>query len=138
MSYEEKGTWVYLVVTLVTYGGYAALLLGRAGDDLAATPYVGLMIGAVIASMVLAIVVRILVEVVRPSDRHRADERDRDIDMRGEQVAGGVLGFGMILPLALAMAEAPHFWIANAIYAVFTAWAVATSAVKLVAYRRGF
>ncbi len=31
MSSEEKGTWVYLVAVLVTYGAYVAVILGRIG-----------------------------------------------------------------------------------------------------------
>ncbi|GAA1265697.1 hypothetical protein [Saccharothrix xinjiangensis] len=138
MTYEEKGAWVYLVVTAVTYLGYLGVMASRAGDDLAATPYAAPMLWSIGASIVLAVVVRIAVEVARPSDVHRADERDRDIDRHGERVGSGVLGVGMVAPLALALVEAPHFWIANAIYAVFAIGAVVGSAVKLVAYRRGF
>lgn len=138
MTYEEKGTWVYLVVTAATYLGYLVVMASRARDDLAATPYAAPMLWAIGASIVLSVVVRIGVEAARPSDDHRADERDRDIDRRGERVAAGVLGVGMVGPLALALAEAPHFWIANAIYAAFAIGAVVGSAVKLVAYRRGF
>ncbi|MFT7835476.1 hypothetical protein Q5530_04915 [Saccharothrix sp. BKS2] len=138
MTYEEKGTWVYLVVTAATYLGYVVVMAARAGGDLAATPYVAPMLWSIGASVVLAVVVRIGVEAARPSDGHRADERDRGIDRHGEQVAAGVLGVGMVLPFALTMAGAPHFWIANAIYAVFALWAVVGASVKLVAYRRGF
>ena len=37
----------------------------------------------------------------------------------------------------MAMARWDYFWIANVIYLGFVLWAVAGSAVKLVAYRRG-
>ena len=30
MSFEEKGTWVYLVVALGTYLAYVGIILGRA------------------------------------------------------------------------------------------------------------
>ena len=39
--------------------------------------------------------------------------------------------------LVMAMAKVNYFWIANVIYLGFTLWAVAGSAIKLVAYRRG-
>jgi hypothetical protein len=35
------------------------------------------------------------------------------------------------------MAEADHFWIANAIYAAFVLSALVSTPLKLVAYRRG-
>lgn len=139
MSYEEKGTLVYLVVSALTYLGYAVVVVTRAGDGpVAEVPYVSLMLWAIGISVVLAIVGRIAVEVVEPGESHKADARDRDINRFGEHVAAVVLGVGMVLPFGLALAGAPHFWIANAMYAVFSAWAVFGAAVKLVAYRRGF
>ncbi|ROP39135.1 hypothetical protein [Saccharothrix texasensis] len=139
MSYEEKGTWVYLVVSALTYLGYVVVVLRSAGDGpVAEVPYLSPMLWAIGIAVGLAVVGRIALEIAKPSESHKADARDRDIDRFGEHVAVVVLGVGMVLPLVLALAEAPHFWIANAIYAVFTAWAVFGAAVKLVAYRRGF
>ena len=64
--------------------------------------------------------------------------RDRDIGRFGEYRAGLVLGIGMVVPFILALVEADHFWIANAMYLVFTAQAIVGAVVKLIAYRRGF
>ncbi|PSL55532.1 hypothetical protein B0I31_105498 [Saccharothrix carnea] len=139
MSYEEKGVWVSLVVGVLVYLGYMVVVLGRMGDGpVAEVAYVAPMLWSIGISVGLAVVGRIVVEIARPSERQRADARDRDINRFGDHVAGGVLGVGMVLPFGLALAEAPHFWIANAIYAVFSVWAVFGAAVKLVAYRRGF
>ena len=44
---------------------------------------------------------------------------------------------GALAALILAMAEADHFWIANAMYLVFTAQAIVGAVIKLIAYRRG-
>jgi uncharacterized membrane protein YeaQ/YmgE (transglycosylase-associated protein family) len=49
-----------------------------------------------------------------------------------------VLGIGMVGPFVLALIEADHFWIANAIYLVFVVQAVVGAVIKLIAYRRGF
>ena len=89
-------------------------------------------------ALVLRTVKRSHGQIAAQSESHKADARDREINRFGEHVASVVLGVGMVLPLVLAVVEAPHFWIANAIYAVFVAWAVFGAAVKLVAYRRGF
>jgi hypothetical protein len=48
-----------------------------------------------------------------------------------------VLGVLTVGPLGLAMAEADHFWIANAIYLAAAFANVVSTSVKLVAYRRG-
>jgi hypothetical protein len=139
MSYEEKGTLVYLVVSALTYLGYVVVIVTSAGDGPPAeVPYVSPMLWAIGISIGLAVVGRVAVEIARPSDSRKADARDRDVNRFGEHVAGVVLGVGMVVPFGLTLAGAPHFWIANAIYAVFSAWAVFGAAVKLVAYRRGF
>ncbi|MEU4801298.1 hypothetical protein [Actinosynnema sp. NPDC023587] len=139
LSYEEKGTWVYLVVGLVTYAAYLVRLVDLAdGRALVDTPYAAALLWAVGISVALSVLGRVVVAVAEPGDRHRGDVRDREIDRRGEYVGGLLVAVGMVLPFALALGEARHFWIANAMYAVFTLGAVAGSLVKLHAYRRGF
>ncbi|WP_309110212.1 hypothetical protein [Saccharothrix sp.] len=136
MSYEERGTWVYLVVTLGTYVAYAVILLRRSGP-LVDVAYKSTLLWAIGIAVAASVVGRILVEVFARGDQ-KTDVRDRDINRIGEYVGGAVLGVGMVLPLALTLLEARHFWIANAMYAVFVLAAVVGSVVKLVAYRRGF
>lgn len=138
MTYEQKGAWVYLVCVVVTYTAYVVVLLGRAdGGPLTDVAYVPLLLGSIGVSIVAAIVLRIVVEIVAPSRRLKADERDRDIDRRGEYVGGAVLAVAMIVPFALALLDEDTFWIANAIYAAFALSAVVGTTVKLVTYRRG-
>ena len=139
MSYEEKGQIVYLGATAAGYGTYLVLLLRQ----LSTTPlleidYQPLLLSTVAIAVVGSIVGRIAIEMIRPSDTTREDVRDRDIGRFGEYVAGIVMGIGMVGPFVLALAEAPHFWIANAIYLVFVAQAMVGAVIKLIAYRRGF
>ena len=139
MSYEEKGQWVYLAVTTIAYGAYVVLMLGRAGTTpLPDIEYQPTMLWTIGIAVVGSIAGRILIEIVRPSESQREDVRDRDIGRFGEYVAGMVLGIGMVGPFILALIEADHFWIANAIYLVFVVQAVVGAVIKLVAYRRGF
>jgi len=138
VTYEEKGTWVYLVAIVVTFGGYVAVLLARAGGGpVAEVAYVAPLLWSIGISIALTIVGSIFVEVVRPSDSTTADVRDKEISRSGDYVTGMVVSVGVLLPLGLAMAQAEHFWIANAIYAVSALGAVAGTVVRLVAYRRG-
>ncbi len=138
MSFEEKGTWVYLVVSVGTYAAYLAIILGRAdGEPLTEVPYVSTMLWTIGIAIVLSIVGRIAVAIAKPSEADKTDVRDRDINRFGEYVGGIVLGAGMVVPLVLAMMEVDYFWIANAIYAVFVVSSLVSSPVKLVAYRRG-
>jgi len=138
MSYEEKGIWVYLVVTIATFTGFVAIVLrDAAGGPLAAVDYLPTLLWSIGISIGAAIIGRVLVEVVRPSDSYTTDSRDRDINRRGEHIGGLVLGIGMVGPFVLAVLEADHFWIVSAMFATFTLYAVVGSIVKLVAYRRG-
>lgn len=138
MSYAEKGTWVYGLVSLLVWAGYVVTVTNRAdGGPLTEVPYVAPLLWAVGLSILANVLGRVLVEVVRPSESSLADERDRDIERRGEHVAGIVLGAAVVGPLVLALTQAPHFWIANAIYTAYVISAVVGSAVKAAAYRRG-
>jgi hypothetical protein len=138
MSFEEKGTWVYLVVTVGTYGAYLAVILGRAdGIPLAEVSYVSTMLWTIGIAIGLSIGGHIAVAIAKPSEADKKDVRDKDINRFGEYVGGIVLGIGMVVPFGMALAEVEHFWIANAMYAAFVLSALVSTPVKLVAYRRG-
>lgn len=143
MSYEERGQWVYIVANVLTFSGYVAVVLGQARSvPLTDVDYVPTMLWAIGIGIALSIVGRIVVEMLgemaRPGDSHQADVRDRDIGRLGEYFSGTLLGIGMVIPFALTLAEFDHFWIGNAMYAAFASSALVGTAVKLVAYRRGF
>jgi len=138
VSYEEKGTWVYLVTSASAYAVYLAIILGRvAGTPVADVPYVAVLLWTAGASMIANMAGRILVETASPSDSRRGDVRDRDVSRFGEYASRWFLVAGAAAALVMAMAKVDYFWIANVIYLGFVLWAVAGSALKLVAYRRG-
>ena len=139
MSYEEKGQWVYLAATSIGYTAYVVILLGSAGTTpLPEVDYVPILLWTIGVAIVASIIGRIAIEIIWRSDSSSEDVRDRDIGRFGEYRAGLVLGIGMVVPFILALVEADHFWIANAMYLVFTAQAIVGAVVKLIAYRRGF
>ena len=138
MSYEQKGTWVYLTVVVGTYGTYLAIILNRLASDAVATvPYVSALLWSIGASMIAAIVGRIALEIARPSETYTRDARDKEISRFGEYVGQGPLVVGALAALLMAMVEWDYFWIANVIYLGFVVSAIVSSVVKLVAYRRG-
>lgn len=138
MTYEEKGVWVYLVVVLATYGAYLGIVLGQLGTTpVAEIDYVGPLLWTIGASIVAAIVLRIIVEIVLPSGKQKADARDKDIDRTGERLGNWPLIAGALGALVLAITQAPYFWIANALYLGFAASAVIASIIKITLYRRG-
>jgi hypothetical protein len=138
MSYEEKGSWVYLLVFVGTYAGYVAVILDRAGEGgLVEVGYQAPMLWTMGISIGLSIVGRILFEIFRPSDTYKSDARDREINRFGEYVGGSALAIGMLVPFALVLLEAHNFWIGNAMYVAFALSAVVGTVAKLFAYRRG-
>jgi len=138
MSFDEKGIWAFIGIGLATFVGYAAVILRRAdGGPLTDVNYAPVMLWAIGIAVVASILATIAVAIARPSEADKRDARDREIHRFGEYVGGSVLGFGVILPLGLAMVEADHFWIANAIYVVALVSTMIGGSVKLVAYRRG-
>jgi hypothetical protein len=137
MSYDERGTWVYLVTSAGAYLVYLAIMLGR----LVSTPvghvsYVAVLLWTTGASILASTVGRTLVQTVAPGDRHR-DVRDKEIYRFGEYASRWFVVAGSAAGFAMALARWDYFWIANVIYLGFVLWAVAGSVVKLTAYHRG-
>ena len=159
MTFEERRTWIEAVVTVLVPGWYFLTVLPKAwatpvGDidyqwllGVSVVVLVATIIGGIIATNVAALVAN-EVAGARGDPAHietsvaeaaldRSDERDAAIGRIGAQVGGAVLGLAVLVPLGLAMAEREHFWIANSLYAALVISSLASSIVKLVAYRRG-
>jgi hypothetical protein len=159
MTFDERRTWIEAVVTIVVPGWYFLSVLPKAtSTPVAEIDYqwllgvsvlllVATIIGGIIATNVAALVAN-EVAGARGDPAHlessaasaaldRSDERDAAIGRFGAQVGGAVLGLAVLVPLGLAMAEREHFWIANSLYAALVLSSLASSVVKLVAYRRG-
>ena len=138
MSYEEKGTWAYLVTGVAVWLGYVVVLVGRAdGRPLHEVDFVAPLVWAIGLSVLANVLGRVVAEVIRPSESHQVDVRDREVARFGDYVGGVVLSVLAAGVLVLALVEADHFWIANAIYLAFVVQVVVSSVVRLVAYRRG-
>lgn len=138
MTYEEKNAWVYAALAVAVPVIYFWIILGQlpttSVDEIAYQQPLLIAIGAAIAC---SIVLSIVLGIFSPKNTQR-DQRDTDIKRRGEYVGGIVLGVAMVVPFLLALIGAEHFWIANTIYLAFVLSAFLGTAVKLVAYRRGF
>jgi len=138
MSYEEKGVWVYLVTSAGAYVVYLVIVLGRLQTTPAAeVSYAPALLWTTLGSAVAATVGRTLVETARPSDSHKRDVRDKEIYRFGEYASRWFVIGGAAAAFFMAVAKVDYFWIANVIYLAFVLWAVAGSALKLIAYRRG-
>jgi multisubunit Na+/H+ antiporter MnhF subunit len=88
MTLEERRSWTYLMVAVVAYAAYLAVILTRA-----------------------------------------ASTRLVDVDY--------VPAMLWSIAIAIAIVEADHFYIANAVYVCFVLSAVVGSVARVVVYRRG-
>jgi hypothetical protein len=160
MTFDERRTWIEAVVTAVVPGLYFLSVLPKASNTpIAEIEYqwlLGVSVVVSIATIIGGIIVTNIAALVanevageRGDPTHletsaaaaaldRSDERDAAIGRIGAQVGGVVLGLAVLVPLGLAMAESEYFWIANSLYAALVLSSLASSVVKLVAYRRGF
>ncbi|MEU0791411.1 hypothetical protein ABZ342_15190 [Amycolatopsis sp. NPDC005961] len=137
MPHEEKRAWILGICAIASYAVYVVLILGRAGGrPLAEVPYIAPMLGTIGASIAAAIVASILAAMI--SRDGGKDQRDREIGRFGEYVGHSFVVIGAVAALLLAMAEAPYFWIANAVHLAFTLSAILGSIARIFAYRRGF
>lgn len=138
MAFEEKRAWALAVISLVGYGVYVVLVLnGRPDGPLSDAPYIGAMLWTILFGIVAGIVSGIWFGIASRNDGLQADERDQEIGRFGDHVGQSFVVIGGISAMALAMFEAPYFWIANVLYLCFVLSAVLGSLAKLALYRRG-
>ena len=138
MSFEEKNTWVFLVVSLLGAATYAALLAVRAhGVPLPDVSYVGPMLSTIGAAVLAGVVGTAIVAFGNPTEAGQKDARDVEIHRFGVNVGQSFLVIGGVVALGLAMAEVRHFYIAQVLYSGFVLSALVGSVSRLVMYRRG-
>ena len=78
MSYEEKGTWAYLVASAGTYIVYLAIVSPRLQSTPAAqVQYVAVLLWTVAASIIAATVIRTLIETPAPATAAAATSATR-------------------------------------------------------------
>lgn len=150
MSFKEKMVWVAGVVTVIV----GAVYFGVVGAMIEGTPVgeidykwwlVGAIgasiVGSIIGAIVMAIGTAIKAEVTGEGsvdDVDREDERDKNIDRRGELYGYYVSSAGVVAAVVLAVLREDQFWIANVLYLGCLLGALASTVAKLVFYRRGY
>jgi NADH:ubiquinone oxidoreductase subunit 6 (subunit J) len=136
MTFREKSNWVVLVVAVPTLLVYAALVVPQVlGEQLGEVSWVQPMILAIVGFVVANILGNVVAAASNPREADVSDERDREIDRFGERVGSWLMIAGAIAGLALAMAMADQFWIANAIFLGGMAASIVGSVAKIAAYR---
>jgi len=137
MSFQEKSAWIMGAVLAVVYGWYFVSIAGEITGDVAEISYQGMMLAAVVAVVVLAAAAHAVVAIAGPKDADHSDDRDKEITRYGENIGRFALVTGALVALALAMVEADHFWIANAILAGLVLAELTSVGTRIILYRRG-
>jgi len=144
MSFQEKSNALMLGAIVLVYGAYFALVLGEPllsgggfDTEIGLPMSNGLMLVTVLALVAIAIAGHILIAVFNPKDADSADERDKLIEMRGDQRGGYVMAIGALCAMGLAMMATSHFWIVNTILGGLVAGEIVKAVSKLIDYRRG-
>ena len=138
MGYNEKSAWAIGASLLIVSTWYVTTLAREAGGGaVAAVEYRGLVLVGVVLLAVLATVAHIVLAIGDPASAGVSDERDRRYNQLGEYVGGFVLGTGALLALGLAVVEADHFWIGNAILAALVLSELTSLGTRILLYRRG-
>jgi len=142
MVYEERNTWVGLVVSAIGMSIYVIVVVQQAGDgpltDVVWWPIMLWTIGlSIVASIVISILWGIFAGMRDPDGVGRSDQRDRDIAHMGGRVGQAftvIAGLGVIVLCAF---EIDWFWIANTMFFGFALSAFIGGIASVVAYRRG-
>ena len=137
MTHEEKRAWIRLVVAVLSYTVYVAVIASRTdGRPLTSVPYAGALLWTVGAAIVASIVAEVAMAVGNPRASRLTDDRDREIGRLGEHVGQSFVVIGAVAAMGMAMARWDPFWTANVIYLCFVLSAVLSGITKVVVYRR--
>lgn len=142
MGYGERTVWSGLIAGVAGFAVYLVLVVPQLSsgpvDRIAwAMPMLWCVGGAIVGSILLNIAWGILAGIGDGEIEHRSDLRDRDIERMGSRVGQAFGAIGGVGAIALAMVEAPWFWIGNVVFAGFFCAAVVGGVAQLIAYRKG-
>jgi hypothetical protein len=137
MTLEQRRSWTFLVVVVVSYTAYVVYILSqRDGGPLADVAYQKPMLISIGASIVATIVIEILLAIIKPVST-RKDVRDEEIGRLGEYTGYSFVVIGGIAALLMSMAEWDFFWISNTLYLGFVISGILSALTKLALYERG-
>ena len=120
MSFHEKSNLAMLVIMIGVYGWYFTTsiidVMGGMSPEAALAVTNIKMIVTVLGVVAASIVVHIAIAIAAPSEADdTSDERDKLIEMRGDQRGGFVLALFALLAMGSAMTAQPYYLVANLI-----------------------
>ena len=138
MAHEEKRAWIRLMVAVLGYGAYLAVVLSRSGGrPVHETPYASALLISIGAAIAAAVAAEIAWAALAPGASRASDERDREIGRLGDHVGQAFAVIGAVAAMLMALTDIDQFWIANVIYLGFVLSAILGGIAKVVVYRTG-
>jgi hypothetical protein len=139
MTFTERYTSAGLVIGLVTFVAYWAVVIFRAATDdlpLVDVAWQGPMLlalavgGGLYAIIFLALWLRVRREP-------HTDVRDQEIERYAQTAGGGITGLAVLAALIMLALDAPTFWTATVLFTGSFLGSLASGGVTLAAYREG-
>jgi amino acid transporter len=139
LSFQEKSTWVTLILTVLIFGYYFAEAISIfQNESVDNSTIAGLFISAIIFAIIFYSISHIILAVInRKEAEQNEDERDKLIELKGVRLSYYVLVAGVFVTgSSLFMTSSPLI-LANIIFFFFILGEVIGYVSKLIFYRRG-
>ena len=139
MSFHEKSAWVMGLIMIAGMAFYFRTVAAMSdGLDQLAPPVLPLVIVYIVVIVVLSIIGHILIAVSRPSEANDTmDERDKLVAARAGNIAGLILGVGLISALGGYLINYDGNQLFHAAFGVLMISQIAEYAARIVYYRAG-
>ncbi|WP_428407339.1 hypothetical protein [Hyphococcus sp.] len=133
MSFKEKSAWIVLAALILIYGGYAWSLIEGGGFGAGTT---AVMFGAIMSFVALIVIAHIAAAIFAPKSASEAeDERDRQIELRGDEAGGFILGVVVLFALGVALLRGQYL-LANILFLGLAASEIVKNLYEVFLYRR--
>lgn len=142
MDYEERNTWVGLIVGVIGVTVYVVIVAPQLATTEPAEidwfwPMLWTIAVSIVASVLVSIAWGIAVGMRDKDAASVSDIRDREISQLGDRVGHTFLVIAALGVLWLCAIEADWFWIANTTYLGLALSAIIGSIARVILYRRG-
>ncbi|PQZ96215.1 hypothetical protein CQ018_02760 [Arthrobacter sp. MYb227] len=139
MSDQEKIAWTTLlagIAGMVSFVG-VVLLHVLSEQPVGEANYSIAMVGCLLLMAIPVFVVQTVLHFRDEYNAQGADERDRDIARRADQIKFQILSFACVIVLSLVFTGAAYFWIATVMASGFILALLSGAWTQISGYRRG-
>ncbi|MCH2457727.1 MAG: hypothetical protein MK186_06720 [Henriciella sp.] len=139
MSFHEKSAWVMGLIMIAGMAFYFRTVAAMSeGMEQLAPPVLPLVIVYIVVIVILSILGHILIAITRPSEADdMMDERDKLVAARAGNIAGLILGVGLISALGVYLFTYDGNQLFHAAFGALMVSQIAEYAARIIYYRAG-